>query len=145
MWCEADWEDSSLFSCKDCRLQVFEREVREERERERDLEKGMNSNGGGGLTAKELYARRASLCPVQCPMCMETDLTRRYKVARKKVIRPWLWKWTKLILGGIGNAILVFIYLIYLFLKAPVDLAMWVYRKSKNKGFGLKRCLCMSS
>ncbi|KAJ9652017.1 hypothetical protein H2198_008718 [Neophaeococcomyces mojaviensis] len=138
MWCEAEWEDSSLFSCKDCRTRVLSQEA--DVVQERDVEKGSMKD-----REWERWQAQAKLCPVECPMCMERDLTYRYKPPRKKVVRPFVWKWTKRVLSGIGNTILVFIYLIYLLLKAPVELGIWLFKKCRSSNFSFKRTFFISS
>jgi len=138
MWCEADWEDSSLFSCKDCWTKVYPHEV--------DIEKGQPQRQQQQTRDNEWekWQTQAKLCPAECPLCMEKDLTFRYKPPRKKVIRPLIWKWTKCVLSGVGNTILVFIYLLYLLFKAPVLLIMWMFKKCRGGNFGFKRAMCIS-
>lgn len=130
-WCEAEGEDSSVFSCKMC---VRSRILGLDDHRESDLEKGM---------PREKEVKVIPEVPVECPACVEHSLTNRWKEPRKPKVRPFLWKSIKKTLSFCGNTILVLIYLIYLLFKAPVELAIWLWKKYKGNKPNLRRAFCL--
>lgn len=81
--------------------------------------------------------------PVECPVCVEHSLTNRWKEPRKPKFRPFLWKWTKKTLSFCGNVVLVLIYLLYLLLKAPVELGIWLWKKYKGNKPSFRRAIQM--
>jgi RNA polymerase subunit RPABC4/transcription elongation factor Spt4 len=130
-WCEAEGEDSSVFSCRLC---VRTRILGLDNSRGRDVEKA---------TPQQSDLRAIPQVPVECPVCVEHSLTNRWKEPRKPKVRPFLWKWTKKTLSFCGNVILVLIYLLYLLLKAPVELGIWIWKKYKGNKPNFRRAIQM--
>lgn len=130
LWCEAEDEDSSVFSCRSC---VRTRILGLDAPRGRDLEKGLGRN----------EPRSIPQVPVECPVCIEYSLTNRWKEPRKPKVRPFLWKWTKKMLSFCGNTVLVLIYLLYLLLKAPLEVGLWLWKKYKGNKPKFRRAITM--
>lgn len=129
-WCTATHEDHSFYTCDQCR----DREVDLDDRFTRDIEK--------------VAARRGNIReePVECPVCIEHSLTNTYKQPHKPKVRPFLWKWTKKTFSFFGNAVLVVIYLIYLFFKMPVDVGIWLWKRYKTSRAQRQRSLwCFGS
>ncbi|KAK5943460.1 hypothetical protein PMZ80_004467 [Knufia obscura] len=129
-WSESSREDSSIFSCNKCLTREMERTTGWERDLEKALPRQAENEWGHQV-------------PVECPCCVVHSLTNTYKEPRKPKFRPWLWKWTKRVGSFVGNTILVFVYLIYLLFKAPIDIGMWLWKKKTRSGFHFRRAMCM--
>lgn len=127
IWCDAETEDSSVFACRSCVR------ARLDNMRDRDLEKGPEPNTLGSLPR----------VPVECPACIEHSLTNRWKEPRKPKLRPFLWKWTKKTLSFCGNTVLILIYLLYLILKAPIEVGVWLWKKYKGTKPKFRRAITM--
>lgn len=130
LWCEAEGEDSSVFSCRAC---IRTRILGLDRSPRRDEEKVLD----------RFNVQSIPQVPVECPTCIERSLTNRWKEPRKPKFRPFLWKWTKKTLSFCGNTLLVLIYLLYLLLKAPLEVGFWLWKKYKGNKPKIRRAITM--